>query len=711
MKHSIGRLFGAAAAFAVLTTGCGAADDTPASTTAQSSSVTSQQETTATVQESAPETTTKATTAQTVQHSTAELVFSPDSLFSDRDRSGEYPQPSAVITCTGTSAAVEGSGAAVQDSIVTITQEGVYRITGTLENGQILVNADGKVQLVLDNADLTCADSAAIYVQQAKKCFLTLAAHSENRISDGASRTNPETQPDAAIFSEDSLTINGSGALHVSGCCNEGITCRDDIVITGGTLTVNAVGNGIEGKDYVACADGTIKVTSGADGIRSTNAESMGFVYIGGGTVTVDAAEDGIQAETQFYADGGTLQLTAGGGSANAEVKSSEPFRRGWGEWDTAQESTENSVSKKALKAGSLLWIAQGDFTLDAADDGLHSNGSVRISGGTLDILAGSDGIHADERVEISDGTVTISKSYEGIEGAGILISGGTTAITAVDDGINASDGTAQGGMGTYSSGVSLTVSGGSVSINAEGDGLDSNGDMLISGGTVLIDGTTNGGNGAMDGNGSMQCTGGLLIAAGSAGMAEYPDGTQCTAVITTDTVQAGGTELCILDETGKTLLSHTPAKSYQSVIISSPDFKEGTTLTITIGGTDIGTLTFSDTVAFLGNDASMMGGGQFPGGQFHGGRGERPEMPTDENGNPAMPEGIEFPDRMEMPTDENGNPAMPEGMEFPDRMEMPTDENGNPAMPEGMEFPDRMEMPTDENGNPAMPERHEPRW
>ncbi len=691
MELRLQKLFGAAAAFALLASGCSTESDTPpAETTAD---ISTQQQTTATetsiVTQPQKEQQTAPTSLLTAQ--TASIPENLSGLFSDRDLSGTYDTPDAVITCLGDSVSIEGEGAAANGSDITITQEGIYRITGTLQDGQLLVNTDGKVQLVLDGVSLSCSDSAPIYVQQADKCFLTLADGTENTVSDGSTYVYAQegsNEPDAAIFSADSLTLNGSGTLYVKGNYNEGITSKDDIVITGGTIRVEAVGNGIKGKDYVAVAGGDMTVTAGADGIKSNNAEEAGrgFVYVQDGTLTVTAQEDAIQAETELIAEGGHFTLTAGGGSANAAPQMHNDFGGfegwggfgNWGNYDETDSAEDTTVSTKTLKAGTLLYIAGGEYTLDSADDGLHSNGNLIISGGTAEIRASGDGIHADAQADFAGGTVHVLQSGEGVEAAGILVLDGEIAVTASDDGFNASDGTAQGGMGVYSDGAALEIAGGSVYVNADGDGLDSNGNMLISDGTAIVDGPTNSGNGALDGNGTMQCTGGLLIAAGSSGMAEYPSGPQNTAVITLDTSQPGGTEVKICNAAGEAVITHTPAKQFNSFIVSSPELAAGETYTVYTNGTEAGSFTVSDTLCFLGEAGSMMGGG-FPGGgrgDMGGGRGSRHDMqmPTDENGNITMPEGMELPQDM----------TMPEGMEPPQDM----------TMPEGMEPPQNMTMP-----------------
>ncbi len=648
MKQNSKRLFGAAAAFAMLTVGCSTQENTSKPT----ESIT--QPDTAVQQESAPP------LQQTSNERTAEeITYSSDisSVFSDRDLDGSYDTPLAVITCSGSNITIEGSGAEVNGTEITITDEGVYLISGTLDDGNIRIQSEGKVQLILENASLSCSDFAPIYVEQAKKCFLTLAEGSENYISDGSTyvyaRENDQ-QADAAIFSADSLTINGSGTLHINGSYNEGIACKDDIVITNGTLDITAVGNGIKGKDYVAIAGGDITIRAGVDGIKASNAmdAGCGYVYVQDGTITIDAQEDGIQAETEVITQGGVFHITSGAGSINAQPSQNDAFPGGHGDFGSfeKQETDTAAVSTKAIKSGTLLYIEGGEFTIDTADDGLHSNAELCMKGGTAEITAGGDGIHADSLADFRGGTIRILKSGEGIEAASIHVSDGTIAVTASDDGFNVSDGTAQGAMGVFSVDCALTISGGSVYINADGDGLDSNGTMLISGGTVIVDGPSNDGNGALDGNGGIQCTGGILIAAGSSGMAEYPDGSQNTAIITLDTPQDANTSVSICDANGKEIIQHTPVKQFNSLIVSSPDFMDGSAYTIYVNGTETGTFTVEGVRSYVGEASGMMEYNGMPGG-FHGGSrgegfmgGDRSEMPTDENGNPAMPKEMQPP-------------------------------------------------------------------
>lgn len=725
-KKSIGFL--TAALLSASLAGCSGEKATPQTTSPTENIVT----------ESTKAETTEAVTVPEEKAVSVSTVRTPyNELFSDRDKSAEYGDITAEIMLSGDSAKAEGDGVSVDGSAVTISKEGIYRISGKLDDGQIIVNADkAKVQLVLDNADITCKSSSAIYGADSDKIFVTLAENSVNSLTDGSNYTFADEQnsePDACIFSSDSITINGKGSLSINANFADGIHSKDDIVITGGNITINSAADGIKGKDYTAICGGKIDIKSGEDGIKSTEADdtALGFVYIEDGDISIDAANDGIQAETDLVIAEGNINIVSGGGSVNAAPKQNDMGfgGRDFGEFRgdftppdnfenmtppdnfggfggmtppapeqtaalTSTEDAENTVSDsmKGLKGGNSVEIKSGNITIDSADDALHSNSNVIISGGTTNLTAGDDGIHADSTIDITGGSVTISKSYEGIEGSVINISGGETALTSSDDGFNATDGvTQQGGMGTYSQGVELNISGGLVYVDSQGDGLDSNGNMTISGGTVLVNGPTNSGNGALDGNGEMTVNGGLLIAAGSSGMAEAPSANSAQNCVSAaiGSTQEAGTLVTLTDENGGEIISFAPTKTFDHIVISSPEIEKGKTYSIKVGGssssennfglykiggydgkgTSVGSFTAENTISYIGEQSHM--GGGFGNGGFGGGRGHGKEdfqPTTDENGNMVMPEKPDKPfDRgdFQPTTDESGNFVIPERPEF----------------------------------------------
>ena len=235
------------------------------------------------------------------QIETGEMDFS----YSDRDQNPDYDAESATLICFSDSGStVTGNGASASGTDVTITAAGTYLLTGTASDAVLTVSASktDKIQLVLNGLSLSCTDGPAVYIQSADKVFITLAENSENFLSDGNSYeiTDDGSTLDAALFSKEDLTINGTGKLTVIGNYKHGIVSKDDLVVTGGILSITSVKVGLCGKDCVKINAGEITIDAGSDGIRSDNDEdtSCGYVYISGGTLHITAGNDGIQAET-----------------------------------------------------------------------------------------------------------------------------------------------------------------------------------------------------------------------------------------------------------------------------------------------------------------------------------------------------------------------------------------------------------------------------
>ena len=225
--------------------------------------------------------------------------------FSRRDMDVGYnegPPPCHVFE--GRGIAVTGGGAAAGTGLPSPAR-GPISSPASLDNGRILVNAgkEDKIQLVLDGVSVHCKDNAPLFIQQADKVFLTLAQGSENSFSDEGAYTlgEEDANVDAPLFSRADLTINGEGSLTVTATDKHGIVSKDDLVITGGTITVTAGKDGLCGKDCVKIADGVFILNTQTDGIQSSNAEEAGRGYRlhpGRTAFTITAGTDGIQAET-----------------------------------------------------------------------------------------------------------------------------------------------------------------------------------------------------------------------------------------------------------------------------------------------------------------------------------------------------------------------------------------------------------------------------
>lgn len=550
---------------------------------------------------------------------TQEVTEVPSELFSSRDLDGGYDESkSAVIQLNGTSAACSSDAVKISGGNVTITDEGTYILSGTLDDGMIIVDAgkSDKTQLVLDGVTIHSQTCAPICIRQADKVFLTLAPGSTNTLSNGGTFTAiDENNIDAVIFSKDDLTLNGSGILIVTSPAGHGIVSKDSLKITGGIYDINCAFHGLAGKDDVCIVNADFTIVSGKDGIHSENDDddTLGFVWLQSGTFDISAEGDGISAAAYLQIEDGSFQITAGGGSVNATAPSSESWgsfmgggRHGDGmmgggmmggapDEPSGAEASADSTSMKGLKAGSSLTINGGVFSIDSAGDAVHSNDSMTVSGGTFEIASGDDGFHADVTLTVTGGTIRITGSYEGLEGQHVVISGGDITLTASDDGLNAAGGTDQSGQGGRdgmfggpgmgaSSNGSITISGGTLAITAYGDGIDANGSLEITGGHIVVTGPTRGDTSTLDYDTTGVITGGTFIGTGASGMAQTFSSSEQGVIAVSTGEQSAGTQIMLTDSAGNTLISYTPALSFAVVILSSPDLVQGETYVLTVG-------------------------------------------------------------------------------------------------------------------------------
>lgn len=551
-----------------------------------------------------------------------------DGMFTQRDKEIEYDESQCTkIQLSDT----EGS--------VTISEEGTYLVTGSLTNGQLVVDTDKteKVRLILDGVDIHCDTSAALYIKQADKVFITLAPDSINTLSNSSDFIAiDDNHIDAVLFSKEDVTLNGLGSLNIEAVYGHGIVSKDDLVITSGTYCIQAASHGMVGKDCVKIADGTFAIESGKDGIHSENADdsNLGYLYIADGDFTIQSQLDGLDSKCTLEIAGGAFQLTTGGGSQNASTKADGQFNSDWGNWGGTSQTEEETDNAKGIKSTSDLIIRQGTFTIDSSDDSLHSNANLTIQGGSFQISSGDDGVHADQQTVIEGGTLNITKSYEGIEGQSISISGGELFLVASDDGLNAAGGNDQSalggrpGMNAFEADADcfIEISGGKLVINSSGDGIDSNGSLTVTGGETYVNGPTNSGNGALDYAGEAQITGGIFLAVGASGMAQNfgDSSTQASIMANVQNGQQGGT-IVLSDSNGNSLFTYIPEKQFQSVVISIPQLEIGQTYTLTVGSE-------SQSIQLSSVIYGSSGGMMMPGGGMRG-EPKGQEMPSPPEG------------------------------------------------------------------------------
>lgn len=331
-----------------------------------------------------------------------------EAVYGEEDLDDSWDINSAtVIACNGTDAEVSGGGAAAENGVIRITSAGTYILRGAYR-GQVQIDAGQEdiVRLVLDGFHVTNGSTSPVYGIQSGKIVLILADGTDNTVEDGAGYVfgaADEDEPDAAIFSKDDLTINGQGNLTVNGNYSNAIRSKDNLAVISGSLNITAVKDGLKGKDSVTVKDGRIQLKTGEDGIKSSNDsdEEKGYVVIDGGEIVIRAGDDGIHAETWLTVNGGNidiqesyeglegLKVDINGG--NISVKSTDDGINAAG----GSEGQESERAKMQDDPDAYVRIAGGTVTVDAMADGIDSNGSLYVEGGTTYIygpVSGRDG-------------------------------------------------------------------------------------------------------------------------------------------------------------------------------------------------------------------------------------------------------------------------------------------------------------------------------
>ena len=501
-----------------------------------------------------------------------------DLEYSNRDLDASYDATQATyITLADNASSAEtnahesASGVSISGNDVTITQAGTYVLNGNLTDGCVYVNIDEeeKCQLVLNGVSISNSDGPCIYVMAADKTFITLADGTQNTLVDGADYVlDEEEEPTATIFSKDDLTLNGTGALNITGNYRHAVRSKDDLVITGGAYVINAVEDALSGKDCLKICGGTFDITCGEDALKSTNdsEEGRGFVTIDGGDFTISAGDDAVHAETLMRITAGTVDVL------------------------TCYEGYEGAV--------------------------------VRIDGGTTSIVSSDDGINA-ANGSSSEGGMPMGGGGRGgaggpDAGAGD-IAGASEAAGAGDD---ADAGAVPGVSEGTSAGAStckVVVTGGTTYVSAGGDGVDSNGSVEVSGGVLMVEGPTSNADSFFDYDSSATITGGTVLMVGSTGMAQsFSGGTQAFAMASAS--GSAGQTVILQDAQGNEVASFAATKNFQVVLASAHAAAGGDTLTVKIGSTETA-LTASTTATDSGFGAGGGAGGGM-GGDMGGGRG-----------------------------------------------------------------------------------------
>ena len=466
-------------------------------------------------------------------------------------------------------------GVTVSDGVITITNAGNYKLTGTYE-GQIKVEAadSDMVRLILNNATITNSTGAAINVVEADEVVIYTASGTANTVSDGSSYSDTASgSPDAAIYSKSDLTLAGEGTLKVEGKYEEGIHTSDGLVIASGTLEVNAANTGIKGKDYVDILDGTITVTATKDGIKATNDTdgNRGWVRLSGGTVNISAGDDGFKAERVLEISGGTLNITR------------------------ANEGIE----------AQYINILDGTVNVTSSDDGINASYSTTT---TTDSTSAESTTATSTKQSAQGGQNSAPQAPSGSAGQAPAGGGQAPSGTMGQPPAGGGAGGGMGGGGTFEVvDATINITGGTVTVNANGDGIDSNGTATLSGGTLVVNGPFTGGNASLDTNGDLLLNGATVAAGNSGDMFEAPATSSTSGYVKISNVSSlsAGTTVQVADSSGNVVANYKVTNSSTALIlVSSSKITKGESYTVytTTDSVDASSTTLASNATSLGS-------------------------------------------------------------------------------------------------------------
>ena len=239
-------------------------------------------------------------TESTATSTVSELKAS--NVFTDADKDTSYDESNSKVV-------------KLNNESITINKEGTYILSGTISNGQLVVDATNtsKIKIVLNGVTINNDTSAAIYVKQADKVFITTAKGSVNTLSNKSEFVNKTGEEiDAVIYSKDDISLNGEGTLNINAVYGNGIVSKDDLVISSGSYNITAKNHGLRGKDAVKIGGGTINVKAGKDAIHAENNDdtSKGYIYVSGGNINLESESDAMDAMSLLQVDGGNITIS-----------------------------------------------------------------------------------------------------------------------------------------------------------------------------------------------------------------------------------------------------------------------------------------------------------------------------------------------------------------------------------------------------------------
>lgn len=519
------------------------------------------------------------------------------------------------IVMDGTDISITGTGAYTYEGDVYISSPGYYRFTGTLEDGSIVVNTENsaKVWLILNGVDISCSDGACIRVEQADKVYINLAEGSSNTLTDGEEYSEEAVTDNVngVIWSSSDLIIDGTGSLTVNGSYHHGIKAKDDLDITGGTITITAPADGIHVNDDFYMSAGNLTIDVEDDAIHADLS-----IHIAGGTITATNCYEGLESATIQVDDGDiTLYPKDDGFNANGITSSfgmggGTGFGRGNGGLggkamnfgggddsntagsDGSGETTGSESGNTEFRGGHGMGrgFKNQNGSTSGSDTQTDESGSMpeRPEGMTEgEMPAMPEGMTEGEMPEPPEGMTEgeMPAMPEGLSGSG---------ESEFEDRSEFGAATADTGSDSESEECYVLINGGNITIINEtandADGIDSNKDIIINGGNIYVSLRGSGSNNAMDcgseNGGVITINGGNVVAAGASNMAESPDSSSAQASIFYNCSEEAeaGERVTLTDSDGNVIIDTEVKCSFTSICLSNPDMRVGETYTLSFG-------------------------------------------------------------------------------------------------------------------------------
>ncbi len=494
------------------------------------------------------------------------------------------------------------------------------------ESQSVLSQANPKAQTIKTSTNSTAQTTGPSTYFEASDLTATYDESKASKIS---------LQGTTATVSGDGVTVNAStveitkaGAYIVEGTASKvqlkvAAGKEDEVQI----VFKNAIIKNTEAPLLVDTAKKVILTL--ADGTKNEVSDEL--------TSTVKGA---VYSDSDLTINGKGL-LTVNGAASNA-IKSKGGIR-------IVDATVTTTAKKHGIAANDFVNVSGATLNLSADEDGIHSDneddvllGNIYLTNTTITVNAGDDGINASNTMLIDEGaTIDVQKSEEGLEARLIHQVGGTVTVKSSDDGLNAKDWTLESSEGQgpgqqtktvkaeaanvknldQAGEVKIVIDGGTLTVDAEGDGLDANGSIEINGGTIVVNGPTSGANAALDYDDNGILNGGTVLFVDNGQMTMGFGSNSNQAYLMASIQGTAGATVEVVDSSGKTVASLKASKSFSTVLISSPEIKEGENYTIKVGSNTT-TATASKQAANVGGGPGHFGsGGGQPGQGGPGGR------------------------------------------------------------------------------------------